>query len=59
MCHWMCKLILLVAATLQRNKDSQIVVAGRHTNTGAGELCTELIVTASCYAFFWAVDEES
>lgn len=58
MCNWMPKLIFLITAVLQRNEDSLIMVARRHTKTGAGELCTELIVASSYDAFFRAVDEE-
>ena len=54
----MRELVLFVIAILQGHKDSQVVLAGTHTNARAGELGTDLIEPSRRDTPFWTVNVE-
>ena len=57
-CRWMCQLILLIVALLKRDEDAEIVCSSNHPNASTGELCTDLVESASFDTLLGTVDVE-
>jgi hypothetical protein len=54
----MGQLVFFIISLLDVDEYAQIVLAGANADTGASELCAELVEAASCDAAFGTVDVE-
>lgn len=53
------ELVFLIASTVNRDENAEIMGAWCDTNAGTCELGTQLIKSTSRYSLDWAVDKES